>query len=377
MRWLLLLGALCLYAQDDELARHAEAAAAAMQSGDYAGAERENRAIVRLQPQLAEAYANLGLSCVPQKRYGEAVHAFETALKLNPNLDNARLFLGISRFKLNEPSSALGPLQNYAAKHPDDFQGQYYLGLSLLSLGRFRQAEDPLHAAFQLDPANTDVLYHLTQSYLGQARQNSARREEMSRRYRQTVEKIATIDPNSYRLHQLKAAADQADGNENGAIQELESLLQNDPKAVGLHYTLGCLYVSQHRYEDALKQFLDELQMDPPYPRSYLQLGHVYAELQDAKSAIPQLKKALAADPEGRAQAWAELGRAYRMVNQSQASFEAYEKAVALGERNSEIYYQLAMAAKRAGNLQRSREALEISQKLRAGEPKNTASKNQ
>lgn len=377
MRWLLILVALGLYAQDDDLIRHAQAAAAAMQSGNYAAAEQENRAIVRLRPQMSEAEMNLGLSCFLQRKYAEAIRAFEAGLKLNPNLDNAKLFLGISRFKWNASSAALPPLLDYAAKHPGDFQGQYYLGLCYLSLDKFSQAESPLNKAQRLDPSNTNVLYHLTQSYLGQARQDASRRNEMARRYQETIEKIAAIDPNSYRLHQLKAAAYQADGNEAAAIQELEALLQHDPKAVGLHYTLGCLYVAQHRYENALRQFLDELQMDPPYPRTYLQLGHVYTELQKPSDAVPQLKKALEVDPRSSGQVWAELGRAYRMMNNTKASLDAYEKAVSLGEKSSAIYYQLSMAARRAGNLERSREALALSQKLRETEPKNTAAKDE
>jgi tetratricopeptide (TPR) repeat protein len=377
MRWLLILGALCLYAQDDDLTRHAEAAAAAMRSGNYAAAEQENRTIVHLRPQMPEAEMNLGLSCFLQKKYVEAIRAFEAGLRLSPNMDNAKLFLGISRFKLNKPLTALPPLADYTARHPNDFQGQYYLGLCYLSLDRFSEAESPLDKARELDSSNTDVLYHLTQSYLGQARQDASRRKAMARLYQLAVEKIAAIDPNSYRLRQLKAAAYEADGNEAAAIEELEALFQHDPKTVGLHYTLGCLYVAQHRYESALQQFQDEMQMDPPYPRTWLQLGHVYTELQKPRDAIPLLKTALDVDTRGRGQVWAELGRAYRLMNNTQASFAAYEKAVSLGERNSAIYYQLSMVARRAGNLERSREALELSQKLRAAEPKNTAAKDE
>src|SRR5437870_872739 len=47
MRWLVLLTALGLIAQDDEdiVARHAASASEAMQAGDYATAEKHNRAI--------------------------------------------------------------------------------------------------------------------------------------------------------------------------------------------------------------------------------------------------------------------------------------------------------------------------------------------
>lgn len=371
--WLPFCLALGLSAQDDELARHAQAAASAMQSGNYAVAEQENRAVVRLRPQMAEAEVNLGLSCFLQKKYNEAIQAFEAGLKLNPKLDNARLFLGISRFKTNALRGALTQLIAYAEMHPNDFQGQYYLGLCFLSLDNFAEAQKALDKAQAIDNKNTDVLYHLTQAYLGQARQDASQQQAMARLYQQAIEKIAAIDPGSYRLRQLKAAAYEADGDESAAIAELEALLAHDPEVAGLHYTLGCLYVAQHRYQDARRQFLDELRMDPPYARTYLQLGHVYTELQDSEAALPLLKRALQADPPSAGQAWAELGRAYRQMNQYQDALHAYEKAVALGQRSSSIYYQLSAVAKRTGNLERSREALEISQRLRANEPANKA----
>jgi tetratricopeptide (TPR) repeat protein len=373
MRWLLLLLALPLCAQDEDIVRHSQAAAAAMQSGNFAAAEHENRIIVRLRPQMPEAEMNLGLSLFLQKKYSEAIRAFDAGLKLNSNLDNAKLFLGISRFKLTEATSALPPLTDYAARHPNDFQGQYYLGLCYLSLDQFAQAEVSLGKAQLLDPSNVDVLYHLAQSYLGRARQEAAQRDQMARSYQRVVERIAALDPSSFRLSQLKAATYEAEGNETAAIQELETLLAHDPKVSGIHYTLGCLYIAQHRYEEARGQFESEMRLDPPYPRTYLQLGHVYAELDRPADALPLLKRALGADPQNRGQVWAELGRVYRMTGDSRASLDAYEKAVSMGQRSSEIYYQLSMVAKRAGNVERSREALALSQKMRASEAKNTA----
>src|SRR5262245_20576908 len=138
MRWLLLfIAALSLFAQDDDaLARHASAASAAMQAGNYAAAENHNRSILRLNPQLAEAQTNLGLSCFLQKKYEEAIRAFEAGLKTKPEMANAWLFLGIAQFNLNQCSRAVPALKRYTAMQPGDFQGHYFLGLSFLSLAR-------------------------------------------------------------------------------------------------------------------------------------------------------------------------------------------------------------------------------------------------
>ena len=374
MRWLLIFAVFSLFAQDEDLvARHATAAAADMQAGNYASAERHDRAIVRLRPKLAEAEANLGLSCFLQKKYEEAVQAFSTGVKLNPELDNAKLFLGISQFKLGDPSAALPVLQEYVSRHAGDFQGQYYIGLSYLELNRFRDAERPLITARDIDTRNIDVLYHLAQSYLGQARNNPSKRDLLEQSYRAAVERIAAIDPNSFRLAQLRAGFYEADKKNAQAIQELESLLQHDPKARGLHYTLGCLYTQQREYDKALDQFKAEMQVSDPYRRTYLQLAHVYVELGKPAEAMPLLDKALQADPSSKGIAWAERGRAYRILNQPAKSAGAFERAISYGQRSSSIYYQLAVAEKNAGNVERYREALNMSQKLRSAEPTNKA----
>jgi hypothetical protein len=52
----------------------------------------------------------------------------------------------------------------------------------------------------------------------------------------------------------------------------------------------------------------------------------------------------------------------------------SFEEAIKLGERNASVYYQLAMAARSAGDSKRSHEALEMSQRLRREEKsKNVA----
>jgi tetratricopeptide (TPR) repeat protein len=369
MRWLLFLVAFSLLAQDEELvAHHAVAAAADMQAGNYASAEQHNRAIVRLRPKLAEAEANLGLSCFLQKEYERAVQAFSTGLKLNPELDNARLFLGISQFKLGNATAALAILQRYASQHAGDFQGQYYLGLSYLELDRFTDAERPLITARDIDKRNVDVLYHLAQSYLGQARNDPSKRGVLAQSYRAAVEQIAAIDPTSFRLGQLRAGFYEADNKNTQAIQELESLLQHDPKAPGLHYTLGCLYTEQREYEKALDQFKAEMQIPDAQRRTYLQLAHVYVELRKPAEAMPLLDRAIQIDPSSKGIAWTEMGRAYRIMNKPDKSAAAFERAIAYGQSGSSIYYQLAVAEKNAGNLDRYREALNMSQRLRDAE---------
>ena len=367
MRFIAFLIVCSLWAaqNDDALEEHAAAAAAALKAGNYAAAERENRAVLRLQPNMAEAEMNLGLSCFLQKKYGAAVQAFERGLHLKPDMVNARLFLGISYFNLNRPAEALPFLERYAKEMPDDLQGEYFLGLTYLDLKRNADAERVLRQARRIEPRNIDVLYHLAQTYVGEARESPARREELARAYSSLFAEIESIDPASFRIAQLRAAFYQSQSETAKAVAELETLLRHDPHTRGLHYTLGCLYLEAEKYPQAISQFQDELLLADPEPRTYLQLGHSLLAVNEPQQALVYLHKAITVNAASEGAAWVEMGRAYRQLGQAAQAEAAFEKGIQLGERKANVYYQLSLAARRAGDVSKAKEALATSQKLR------------
>src|SRR3954471_10884760 len=171
-----------------------------MRGGQYASAESHYRAVLKLQPGMAEAYANIGLSCYLQKKYGDAVQAFSSGLKIRPDMSSAWLFLGLSQFHQNRPEETAKALERYVKLRPDDFQGVYYLGLSRLALEQYDAAERALLAAPGGDPKNVDVLYHLAQVYLGKARRNPDSASRIWPLYQQATESIGSLDPNSFRI---------------------------------------------------------------------------------------------------------------------------------------------------------------------------------
>jgi tetratricopeptide (TPR) repeat protein len=249
--------------------------------------------------------------------------------------------------------------------------------LSYLELEKYEKAERALRAASSIDPRNVDVLYHLAQSFLGQARTDPSKRPAMAREYEKTLEQIAAIDPTSYRLAQIRAGVSELEGNKAEAIRQLEELLKNDPRASGIHYALGCLYLEAREYEKARAQFQDELKLERPYPRTWLQLGHAWVALQMPAQAIPMLQHALDVDPASSGLVWVDIAHAYRSLNEPAKSIAAYEKAIQLGERGASIYYQLAFMQKKAGRVEEARRNLAISEKLRNESDQHTGQKPQ
>jgi tetratricopeptide (TPR) repeat protein len=365
-------GALLAFAQtnsDDALVRHAELAAAAMRGGQYASAETNYRAVLKLQPGMAEAWMNLGLSCYLQRKYGDAVRALSSGLRIRPEMSNALLFLGLSHFHLNRSEEAAKVLDLYVKLSPADFQGLYFLGLSRLALEQYDAAERALRAARDVDPKNLDVHYHLAQVYLGKARKHPDSASQMWPLYQQATESIAAVDPNSFRIAQLRAGFYEVTGKKSEAVAELEQVLSNDPKVRGLHYTLGCLYLERLQYDKAIEHFRRELQLDSPYPRTWLQLGHSLIAISKPAEALPLLKRAIEIEPKDRGAAWLDQARALRALKQFDAAVQAFQKAIEYGERDASVYYQLANTARRAGLAHVAESALEQFRQLKAQSP--------
>jgi tetratricopeptide (TPR) repeat protein len=93
----------------------------------------------------------------------------------------------------------------------------------------------------------------------------------------------------------------------------------------------------------------------------------VYVALEKPAEALPLLEQALQAEPRN-GLIWVDAGRAYRALGESAKAVAAFEKAIELGERKSSVYYQLALAARKTGDVERSRQALAASERLRSEE---------
>src|SRR4051794_26889355 len=151
-------------AQDD-LAKLYSEAQQAQAAGDLETASARYEAIIRLRPQIAEAYANLGNARYQQGQMDRAKAAYTKAVQLKPELAGPHFFLGVIAFGEHDYSPALHHLQQADARQPSDPLILSYLGYTLYAQGDFRGAVRELERAASLNPSDIDVLYHLSKSY--------------------------------------------------------------------------------------------------------------------------------------------------------------------------------------------------------------------
>lgn len=410
---LAVISALCT-ASDPEAAW--KEAQSALKSGRYEAAEEGYRTFVKLQPNLGEGWANLGLALHLQKKRDAAIEAFERALKLNPGLAHAQLFLGINLFNANRTDEARNILEKYTAGSARDAQGHYYLGLAYATRGSLELAMRSLETAARLAPQDVDVLYHLAQNYLAQANQivgraaaampvlpivtrwqqehalqaiqsppdESAEREQrqklkalrprlgrtppdldaeqhaavaLANLHLATAQRFYALEPDGFRIHQLLAGYYEHTSQREKAIAELKTVLKMNPNVRGVHLALGSIYKDSGQPDLALEQLKAELAIGSPDPAARLQLAQVYLMLERPENALTELKLI----GHGDSQFYRTLGKTYTALGDFEQARTSYETAIAKGDRDRGTYYQLGHVYRRLGNAELARQAFAAS----------------
>jgi len=92
-------------------------------------AEKHFRAVLAANPQLAGAYANLGVVYMRRKQWKPALAMLDKAEYLAPDVAGIRLNIGLVHYRQNDFRSAIPAFASVVKDAPDSFQARYLLGL--------------------------------------------------------------------------------------------------------------------------------------------------------------------------------------------------------------------------------------------------------
>jgi tetratricopeptide (TPR) repeat protein len=98
---------------------------AALKANDLAGAERCFRAVLRLDPQAASAYANLGVVDMRRRQWQDALKMLHKAQRLAPQMSGIQLDIGLVYYRQNDFPSAIAPFAAVVKGAPDSLQARY------------------------------------------------------------------------------------------------------------------------------------------------------------------------------------------------------------------------------------------------------------
>src|SRR5580692_9041355 len=114
---------------------------ASLKSGDLDEAEHAFRGVIAINPQVAGAYANLGVIYMRRKQWQPALEMLQKAEDLAPQIAGIRLNIGLVYYRQNDFRNAIAPFESVVKDAPNSFQARYLLGLCSLFVERYGDAD--------------------------------------------------------------------------------------------------------------------------------------------------------------------------------------------------------------------------------------------
>ncbi len=119
---------------------------------DHKGAISIYRTMLENQPDLGEAWNNLGVAYRETGNQDEALSCFQKAVEFAPDMAEAWNNLGVAQDEFNMTEKAPESYRKAIALRPDYTSAHFNLGISLQKLRRFKEAEKHYHKVLEARP---------------------------------------------------------------------------------------------------------------------------------------------------------------------------------------------------------------------------------
>ena len=334
-------------------------AVAAERSGDAAAAIAKYRAMIRLAPDIAPAYNNLGMLLFNERDYGAAAPVLAHGLDLNPHMATSVVMLGLAYFELGENQKAEPLLRKAVQADPSNPDAQLSLARVLLNLGRTEDAIVHLRAYLKIKPKDQQAWYLLGTTYL-KLSENA-------------LGKVREINPDSFVAREVAGEIDQSMHNYGGAMVEFRKAVSLAPEDPGTHLRLANIYWLMGKWGSAESEFHVALKLAPNDCQARWKLGNSILQANgSAKEALADFDRSIHECPK---LMQAHVDRARALIEQSRQK-EALPDLL-LAEKTSPdepmIHYYLASVYRAEGKVDEAKKQLHIYARLQQQSNESTS----
>jgi tetratricopeptide (TPR) repeat protein len=312
--------------------------------------------LAKLNPEVAEVHANLGLAYYFQGRPSQAFHSFSRALKLKPLLPQARVMIGICEAELGRNAEAIAILAP-AFRKPSDPEIGRLIGLHLQhSYAELKQRDKAIAAGEELlkrYPEDAEILFQVSRLYAdrsyelmstlmrsapdsawvhyanAQVQESLARYDIAKREYENVIQRQPTMPGVHYRLGRvILLGAPRTPESMAEATHEFEQELANNSLNADAEYELGEMDREQGSFNLALEHFSRAVAEQPDFVEARIGLGRTLIKTGQFAQAVPHLKEAVRLDKENKVP-HVLLANAYKALGDSVAALaemDAYQK---------------------------------------------------
>src|SRR2546425_10410777 len=337
---------LCLALQDvsPEGAQHMQSGVEAHKQGRFDVAIAEFRKATETDPNLAEAFLNLGEELMQIRNNSAAITPLKRALELRPDLDAAHLQLGYALLSLGYATEAIPHLERVHALEA--------LGIAQIETGQYQEAIANLSAALVKRPGDQGLLY-----YLGRASGLLSKR---------AIDTLLEAYPDSARAHQAMGENYLVLRQMPQAESEFGEALRQRPEIPGLHLELGLVYAGAARWDKAEEEFRTETKMQPGNAEAAYRLGAALLQEGKAHEARQELARADQLKPDMPETLYS-LGKAASLDSNLAAAEKAWTRVIELEKESSlaaQAHFGLANLYRKQGNAAKAQHEMQEYQKL-------------
>jgi tetratricopeptide (TPR) repeat protein len=226
-----------------------QAARQAQTAKDYATAVNAYRQAVRIQPNMAELWANLGVMEEETGDFADSLPSFQHANRLNPSLYVPNLFLGIDYVRAGKSKEAIPFLSKAEKSNATDPQPRISLGRAYTAVGKYSAAAEQFRRALSLDSNQSSTWFALGIDYLDQLEVDSR--------------KMATEDKSSAYAKALFAESLAKQSRYVEATKAFQSAIDSTPQPPCLHSELGWSLLKEGNPKGAVSEFQKDESANP------------------------------------------------------------------------------------------------------------------
>jgi len=329
-----------------EGAQHMQAGVEAHKLGHFDLAIAEFRKATETDPNLAEAFLDLGEEFMQTRDYGAAIAPLKRALELNPNLDAAHLQLGYALLSEGYAAEAIPHLEHANALE--------VLGIAQIDTGQYQEAVANLSASLVKRPGDLDLLY-----YLGRASGLLSKR---------AIDTLLAAYPDSARAHQALAENYFVLRQMPQAEKEYKEALRLRPELPSLHLELGQVYANSAQWPKAEEEFRAETKLQPGSAEVAYRLGSTLLQQGKAREALPELERSNTLKPEMPETLYS-LGKAASLNGDPAAAEKAWLRVIELEKETSlaaQAHFGLAGIYRKQGKAAQAQHEMQEFQRLQS-----------
>jgi len=259
-----------------------------MRQGQWLQAKNKCARVVKKSRGNFEALFLMGTIHGQLNEFSEAIASYQRVIKVRPDLAEAYNNLALNLEKIAKPQQAIEAFQKAISLQPDFFEAYSNLATTLSTVDQFDAALTALEKAVEINPRNPIVWGQIAMLMM------------MTERYQDAVtyfKKAMLLKPNDLTLTANLGNALRSAKKYDESVDVFTRLVELSPNDARSHYELGNIYSLVDRVDDAKKSYEEALRLNPNDDRTYFELGLTYQISGDLDKAIASQRQAILHNP--------------------------------------------------------------------------------